>query len=106
MRRVVATPFPADPLVTDAKRFGFAVRAARTAAGLTLADAAQLVGVSKQTLGDLETAKSSVGLATALQVARELGVVIFAVRAGDRELVRRLILGARNTESGEGEGER
>lgn len=95
MRRVVPTPFPQDPLVKDAAQFGAAVRAARTAAGMTLADAAQTLGVSKQRLADLETAKASVGLITALHIARELGVALFAVPADDREPVRRLILNAR-----------
>lgn len=91
MRRVVPTPFPSDPLVLDAASFGAAVRAGRTNAGMTLAEAAVTVGVAKQTLSDLETAKGSVGVATALRIARELGVAIFAVPAAEREPVRRAI---------------
>src|SRR5665647_1222653 len=91
MRRVVPAPFPSDPLVLDAASFGAAVRAARTSAGMSLADAAQTVGVAKQTLSDLETAKGSVGIATALRVARELGVATFSVPAAEREPVRRAI---------------
>jgi len=105
MRRVVPTPFPADPLLADAASFGAAVRAARTRAGMTLADAALNVGVAKQTLADLETAKGSVGLATALTIARELGVSIFAVPAAEREPARRLLrdLGSRHAdEAGSG----
>lgn len=92
MRRVVPTPIPDDPLVADAHALGAAVRAARTASGMTLADAAMSVGISKQTLSDLETAKASVGLALALRVARELGVVVFAVPAAEREPVRKAIM--------------
>ncbi|MCW7541080.1 helix-turn-helix domain-containing protein [Aquabacterium sp. A7-Y] len=93
MRRVTPTPRPADPLVSDAVAFGVAVRAARTASGLTLADAAAALGIAKQTLSDLETARASVGLATALKAARELGVTIFAVPSSEREPARRALLG-------------
>lgn len=95
MRRVVPTPFPSDPLLKDAAAFGAAIRAARTGAGMTLADAAMTLGIAKQTLADLEKASASVGLAMALKVARELGVAVFATPAADREPVRRLIIGAR-----------
>ena len=95
MRRVVPTHFPSDPLLKDAATFGAAIRAARTGAGMTLADAAMTLGISKQTLSDLEKATASVGLATALKVAHELGVAVFASPAGDREPVRRFIIGAR-----------
>lgn len=95
MKRVVPTPEPLDPLVPDAAAFGVAVRAARTAAGMSLADAALLLGIAKQTLSDLETARASVGLATALKVGRELGVTLFAVPARDREWVGRLIFDGR-----------
>lgn len=91
MRRVVATPFPVDPTIAEPLALGAMIRAARTALGMTLADAALTVGVSKQTLSDLETAKASVGLAIALKVARELGVAVFAVPAAEREPVRRAI---------------
>lgn len=95
MRRVIPIPFPQDPLVSDAAELGMAIRAARCASGMTLVDAAVTLGLSKQTLSDLEKAKGSVGVVTALRVARELGVAIFAVPAADRELVRRAIHGVR-----------
>ena len=95
MRRVVKIPFPTDPLAQDAASFGAAIRAARTAGGMTIADAALLLGVSKQTLADIETAKASVGLATALKVASAFGVGILAVAPEERELVRRHILSER-----------
>lgn len=66
---------------------------------MTLVDAALTLGVSKQTLTDLETAKASVGLATALRVAKELGVAVFAVPSPEREPVRRLILSSRKAAS-------
>jgi DNA-binding XRE family transcriptional regulator len=95
MKRVVPTPLPSDPLITGAAAFGAMVRAARTKSGMTLVDAALTLGVSKQTLGDLETANASVGLTTALKVAKELGVAVFAVPAPEREPVRRLIISSR-----------
>jgi len=91
MRRVVATPFPEDPVVADAVAFGTAVRSARTTAGLTLADAALSLGIAKQTLSDLETGRAAVGLPLALKVARELGVVLFVAPAAERDVLRRCI---------------
>lgn len=89
MKRVKPTSPPAELLVADTQSFGASIRAARSAAGLTLADAALLLGVAKQTLANLETAKSSVSLETALRAAREFGVTILAVPGGQREVVRR-----------------
>lgn len=76
MRRVVPEPFP-DPMVRDAVAFGQAVRAARTSAGISLEAAAQALGVSKATLGDLEGGKGTVALGTALRIARDLGAAVF-----------------------------
>lgn len=95
MRRVTPIPPPTDPLLLDAAAFGTAVRAARTAARLSMADAALTLGIPKQTLSDLETAHGSVGLPTALHVARELGVAVFGVPAAEREQLRRLITQSR-----------
>ena len=68
-RRVVPTAFPTDPQLTTPDELGAAVRAARTAGGLTLEEAALAVSVAKQTLGDLEAGKPTVGLGIALRVA-------------------------------------
>jgi transcriptional regulator with XRE-family HTH domain len=76
----------------DPEAFGQAIRAARTSAGMTLADAAAMMGVSKQTLSNLEKATGSVGLAIALRVARELGVGVFAVQPGLRETARQALI--------------
>lgn len=91
MKRVVPSSAPADPWMQDPVAFGQAIRAARTAAGMTLVDAAAVVGVSKQTLSDLEKATGSVGLAIALRVARELGVGVFAVQPALREAARQAL---------------
>ncbi len=91
MKRVkFISPSP-DLIVSDSKAFGASIRAARRAANMTLADAALLLGVARQTLTNLETAKSSVSLDTALRAAREFGVSILAVPGGQREGVRRAL---------------
>ena len=91
MKRVKSTSPPPDLLVSDSQAFGASIRAARCAANMTLADAALLLGVARQTLTNLETAKSSVSLDTALRAAREFGVSILAVPGGQREAVRRAL---------------
>lgn len=101
-RRVVSIAFPADPQLRGPLDFGTAVRAARTGRGLSLEQAALLVGVAKQTLQDLELGTASVGLELALRVARELGVAVFAVPAARGEAVSRCITALRD---GEGEDE-
>ena len=93
MKRVVPTPFPIDPLVADAGVLGAAIRSARTGAGMTIDQAAAALGISKQTLSDLETSGSTVGLGIALKVARELGVSVFVTKPGERETIRRVIAG-------------
>ena len=90
MKKVVATAFP-DPLLTGALAFGKAVRAARTTSGMTQADAALVIGISKQTLLDIESGTGTVGLALSLRTAHELGVSLFAVPSKDREVLRRMI---------------
>jgi len=87
-RRVVPTPFP-TPFVTTPTQFGQAVRAARTASGMTLADAALALGVAKQTLQSLERGTASVGLATALRIAHALGVAVLAVPGSQRSAIAR-----------------
>ncbi len=62
MKRVIPTPLPSDAFVSDARVVGNAVRAARTAAGLTIPEAALTIGVAKQTLSNLEAGKESVSL--------------------------------------------
>lgn len=91
MRRIKKYPPPQQSLVLDSKAFGAAIRVARCAANMTLADAALFLGIAKQTMANLETAKSSVSLETALRAAREFGVTLVAVPGGQRETVRRAL---------------
>jgi transcriptional regulator with XRE-family HTH domain len=102
MRRVTPARHPSDPSIVDAMSFGAAVRAARTAAGVTLVDAATTLGVAKQTLSDLESGRGSVALSTALRLAHSLGVAVFAVPSIHREPVRRLIVSSHATGSESG----
>jgi DNA-binding XRE family transcriptional regulator len=88
MRTVTPKPFPSDPELRSTEQLGVAVRAARTQAGMTLADAALTLGVAKQTLSDLEHGKPSVGLGLALEIAAGLGVALFIVPASAREQTR------------------
>lgn len=94
-RRVVPTAFPTDPQITTCEAFGAAVRAARTASGLTLEEAALAVNVAKQTLGDIEAGRPTVGFGIALRVARALGVSLFIAPAGEAGSISRLIREAR-----------
>ena len=89
MKKIVPTPFPADPLVHDIAVLGAAIRSARTAAGLRLVDAASLIGVARQTLNDLENGKPTVSVGNVLKIADGLGVALFCAPATERERVRR-----------------
>lgn len=91
MRRVTARAFPKNNLVEDARDLASFIRAARTQSDLTLEQAAMAVGVAKSTLQKLETDPTTVSLGIALQVARELGVSLFAVPSEQREILRKLI---------------
>ncbi len=91
MRRVKAQPFPADPLIGDAHALAHFIRASRTQSGITLEEAALATGIAKSTMQKLETDPSTVSLAIVVEVARQLGVALFAVPAEQREIVRRQI---------------
>lgn len=91
MSRLKPLPPPPDLIASDTKAFGASIRAARRGAHMTLTEASLLLGVARQTLTNLETAKSSVSLDTALRAAREFGVSILAVPGGQREGVRRAL---------------
>lgn len=102
MRTVVPVDPPHDPMVEDAVALGAAVRAARTQSLLPLVEAAEAMGISRQTLINIETGQGGVSLSTVLRAARELGVSVFAVPSGDREMVRRAILAIRAQEGHDG----
>lgn len=85
MRRVVPTSFP-HPLLLDASSLGAAIRSARTNSGVTLTDAALVIGVSRQTLQDLEMGTGTVGIGLALKVSTEMGVSLFAIPTSERDI--------------------
>lgn len=91
MRRVTAKAFPQDNVVREPTTLASFIRAARTQSGLTLEDAALATGVAKSTLQKIETDPSTVSFGIVLEVARQLGVSIFAFPAEQREPLRRLI---------------
>ena len=67
MKTVKRVDFPAQLQMSSAKELGIAVRSARTGAGFTLASAAQALGISKQTLSDLELGTGTVTLTLAFR---------------------------------------
>lgn len=69
---IVPTPEQKGPLTT--KLLGEFVRAKRTQAGLRIDDAAQLCGVSVETISKIETAKSGVRVESLFRVLTGLGI--------------------------------
>jgi DNA-binding XRE family transcriptional regulator len=68
---------------------GAVIRATRKAAGLTLVEAAAFIGIAKQTLGDLERGRSSVGIHIVLKVLHDLGLGILVAPKKEIELAQR-----------------
>jgi transcriptional regulator with XRE-family HTH domain len=89
MKRVVPTSFPSDPFLDSPMTLGSAIRSARTQAGIRLEDAAMTIGVSLQTLVDIEAGKPGVSIGKILQVANGLGVSLFVIPQSQREIARR-----------------
>ena len=100
MRRVRPQSFPTEPVLPDARTIAMFIRAARTQSGLTIEDAALLTGIAKSTMQIIESDPSTVGFATVLRVARELGVSLFAFPSEQQELVRRITDGLQSTKPG------
>jgi transcriptional regulator with XRE-family HTH domain len=73
MKKVKPTKRPQVPQIPDVKVLGAFVRASRTAGGLTIDQAAGLIGISTQTLADLEHGKETVGIGIVLRVLANLG---------------------------------
>ncbi len=92
MKRVVPTPFPSDPFLDNPVILGSAIRSARTQAGIRLEDAAMTIGVSLQTLVDIEAGKPGVSIGKILQVANGLGVSLFVIPQNQREIARRRLI--------------
>lgn len=95
------TPFPSDPFVSSVDVLARAVRAARTQAQLTMADAALVANVALQTLADVEAGRAGVSIGKLLQIADALGLSLFVAPAAWREEVRSQIQDTINTGSDE-----
>ena len=91
MPRIVPKPFPEECLLTDTKALGAAVRSARTHSGLSIEEAALIIGVAKQTISDIEAGKPGVGIGLVLRVASQVGVSLFMVPSTSRSEVHNLI---------------
>jgi len=74
MRKVVPSPIPDQPFINGAEDLGLALRAVRTRSGMTLEEAALVIGVSKNTMQNLERGTGTVSLALAIKVASGLGL--------------------------------
>ncbi|KPC53738.1 helix-turn-helix domain-containing protein [Amantichitinum ursilacus] len=92
MRKVKALPFPTKPDIDSADDIGRFIRAARTASGITLEMAALHLGVSKQTLSDIELGKATVGIGLVLHAAREFGLSLMCVSSKQRALLKHQLL--------------
>lgn len=84
MRRVKKTVFPKTAEIHESFVLGAAIRASRTEAGMSLQEAAMTLGISKQTLADLERGKPTVSLGTSLKVAQEFGLTLLVLRNCDK----------------------
>lgn len=69
---IIETPNKAE--ITNAEDLAVFVRARRTQAGLPINDAAQLCGVSVETLSKIETAKAGVNMDSLFKVLNGLGI--------------------------------
>jgi transcriptional regulator with XRE-family HTH domain len=88
-RQKVSSNVVSAPLRDNIASIGSVIRATRKAAGLTLVDAAALIGIAKQTLGDLERGRSSVGIHIVLKVLNDLGLEILVAPKKEIELAQR-----------------
>lgn len=61
---------------TQVEALGSAIRTRRKALRLTQLDVADLIGVTRQTVGRLETGDPTVSLGTAIAVAHTLGLSV------------------------------
>lgn len=91
MKLVKATPAPADPNLLDTHVLGAAVRAARTGAGMTLAEAALSIGVAKQTLANLEAGAPGVSLGLVLKITEALGLGLVVIPRYQQARVAKLL---------------
>jgi len=73
------------------QEIGGKIRQERKRAGLTLVETAQALGIAKQTLSDLETARKPVGLLITLMVCRQMGIVLLPIPMGQLQRVQKYL---------------
>jgi len=73
-KKVIISPEPSSPIITNVKDFGKHIKFNRTREGLTLADAAALCNINKSTLIRLEKGSEGIRLSTALLVGKMFGL--------------------------------
>jgi transcriptional regulator with XRE-family HTH domain len=78
-RRIVPTPPPSSPVVSDAQVLGAAVRNRRTHQGVRIDNAAAACGVSVQLMSDMEGGKRNVRLDNAIRVAAQFGLSLLVI---------------------------
>ena len=83
------------------QEIGTKVRQERKLAGLTLVETAQALGIAKQTLSDLETARKPVGLFITLMVCRQLGIALLPISFGQVQRVRKCLTHLQSMSEGE-----
>jgi transcriptional regulator with XRE-family HTH domain len=91
MKRVVKISFPKESCIDGPLSLGKAIRAARTGQGMSIEEAAMLLGLAKQTLCNIEAGKLTVAFGIVMHVANELGVSLFMAPATERDRIRHLI---------------
>jgi transcriptional regulator with XRE-family HTH domain len=69
---------PTTTLIDSPKTLGRVIRQRREQAGLTLTDAAELLGVSRRLLIELEHGRREAALPTVLAILHALGLELYA----------------------------
>ena len=84
-------PLIDQEILQFSQEIGGKIRQERKNAGLTLVETAQALGIAKQTLSDLETARKPVGLTITLMVCRQLGIVLLPIPTGQLQRVKKYL---------------
>ena len=93
MKTIKVSLYSESPLVKSSASIGQAMRASRTQSKLKQSEAALLIGISLQTLVDIEAGKASVGIGKVLQAAEVLGVDLFVLPRSLRDQVQQRLKG-------------
>lgn len=91
MKRVVKLPIPANPEIQTVAELAAWIKAIRTQSGLTLEEAALLCGISRTTLNAIELGRAGTSIEIILQVAKNLGLSLFAAPGESRAQIRQML---------------